>query len=95
MTDHSLRRRSNVLLAVAVGLIVVGLAAVATYVVNFVGLLDQADQSMAFWLLPFLLFGLSSALFGTVLVVLWLLLVNMDGRADPGADADRRRNDKE
>lgn len=67
----------------------------ATYVVSFVGLLDQADQSMAFWLLPFLLFGLSSALFGTVLVVLWLLLPNMDGNAAPGADADRRRNDLE
>lgn len=78
MIDRSLRRRSRVLLAIAVALVVGGLAAVATYVVHFVGLLDQADQSMAFWLLPLLQFGLAAAGVGTVLVVLWLLLVSTD-----------------
>ncbi|MEE4303918.1 MAG: hypothetical protein V2J19_07145 [Wenzhouxiangella sp.] len=78
MIDRSLRRRSRVLLAIAVALVLGGLAAVATYVVHFVGLLDQADQSMAFWLLPLLQFGLAAAGSGTVLAVLWLLLVSTD-----------------
>jgi hypothetical protein len=82
MIDRSLRRRSRALLAIAVVLVVAGLAAVATYVVHFVGLLDEADQSMAFWLLPLLQFGLAAAGSGTVLVVLWLLLVSTDRAAD-------------
>lgn len=78
--------KSNGLLILAVVLIVVGLASVAAYVFNALPVLGQADESLVFWLLPFLLFGLVSAGIGTVLAVLWLLLVS--------TDRDRREDER-
>jgi hypothetical protein len=78
MTDKHDKSRSRTLLVIGLALVVAGLLSVATYVVNFIGVLDQADQSMAFWLLPLLQFGLAASGVGTVLVVLWLLLISTD-----------------
>lgn len=86
MIDPSRRRRSRTLLTIAIAMIVLGLISVAAYAVGFFAVLDQADQSMAFWLLPFLFLGLAAAGVGAVLVVLWLLLVSTERSADP----DRR-----
>lgn len=78
MTDWCHSRRSKALLAIAVVLIVVGFSSVAIYVFNALPVLGQPDESLLFWLLPFLLFGLAAAGVGAVLVVLWLLLVSTE-----------------
>lgn len=75
-------RRSNTLLSVAIVLVAVGLLSVGIYAFNVLAVLDQADQSMVFWLLPFLLFGLAAAGNGVVLAVLWLLLVSTEGQGN-------------
>lgn len=77
-------RRSNTLLSVAIGLVVIGLLGVGVYAFSVLPVLDQADQSMVFWLLPFLLFGLAAVGNGVVLAVLWLLLVSTDGANSVG-----------
>ncbi|WP_376695539.1 hypothetical protein [Wenzhouxiangella sp. EGI_FJ10305] len=86
-------RRSNTLLSVAIGLVMIGLLAVGVYAFNVLAVLDQADQSMVFWLLPFLLFGLAAVGNGVVLAVLWLLLVSTEGPGNkgdgPGASGPR------
>lgn len=76
--------RSNALLSVAIGLVVIGLLAVGIYAFSALAVMGQADQSMLFWLLPFLFVGLASAGVGVVLAVLWLLLVNTDGASSEG-----------
>lgn len=78
MTDWCHSRRSKALLAIAVVLVVVGFSSVAIYVFNALPVLGQPDESLLFWLLPFLLFGLAAAGVGAVLVVLWLLLVSTE-----------------
>jgi hypothetical protein len=51
---------------------------VAGYGVGALSTMGDADQSMVFWLLPFLLGGLAMAGVGTVLLVLWLILVSSE-----------------
>lgn len=88
MTAWRHSRRSNALLVIAVVLVIVGLSSVAIYVFNALPVLGQPDESLVFWLLPFLLFGLAAAGNGVVLAVLWLLLVstNRTGRQATGQD---------
>ena len=66
------------LLAISAVLVCGGLLSIAIYVFNALPVLGQPDESLVFWLLPFLLFGLAAAGVGTVLFVLWLLLVSTD-----------------
>ena len=82
MSDRQSDRRTKALLTASLSLVAFGLLAVATYVFNVVSVLDQADQALAFWLLPFLLFGLAASGVGAVLFALWLLLVHVDRNGD-------------
>lgn len=84
MTGDRRNPRAQALRVLAVALIVVGLASVALYGVGVLSVLGEADQSMAFWLLPFLFGGMALAGVGTVLLVLWLLLISTEPE-------DRRR----
>ncbi|MDZ7789059.1 MAG: hypothetical protein U5L08_00910 [Xanthomonadales bacterium] len=78
MTAWRHSRRSKTLLAISAVLVGGGLLSVAIYVFNALPVLGQPDESLVFWLLPFLLFGLTAAGVGTVFFVLWLLLVSTD-----------------
>lgn len=73
-------------LAIALILMLSGLLSTAVYVVAFLGALGQFDQSLAFWMLPFLLLGLSAAGVGLVLLIVWLLLRTETVDAGPGRD---------
>lgn len=86
MSDSTNRTRASIVLALALVLILSGLLSVTVYVVAFLAALDQVDQSMAFWMLPFLLFGLSAAGVGLVLVILWLLLRSETVNGGQGPD---------
>jgi len=84
MTTWRHSKRSNILLAVALGLIAAGCLAVGGYVFSLVPVIGGPDESLIFWLLPFLFFGLAAAGMGIVLAVLWLLLVSTDGNRGEG-----------
>jgi hypothetical protein len=78
MSQRTHSVRSHALRVLAIVLIVVGVVSVAGYGVGALSTMGDADQSMVFWLLPFLLGGLAMAGVGTVLLVLWLILVSSE-----------------
>lgn len=93
MTAWRHTRRSNLLLVVALGLVGAGFLSVGVYVFGALAVVGEADQSMLFWLLPFLFFGLTAAGVGVVLAVLWLLMVSSDASRSEPAPIERRSDD--
>jgi len=78
MSRRAHSARSHALRVLAIVLIVVGVVSVAGYGLGVLSTIGEADQSLTFWLLPFLLGGLAMAGVGTVLLVLWLILVSSE-----------------
>lgn len=58
--------------------IIGGAAGVGSYAFEVWPQAGAADQSMAFWMLPFLLGGLLLICCGVALLVFWRLLMNSD-----------------
>ena len=83
--------RSSVLLAIALVLAGIGLLSLGVYAVGFVIAMGESDGSMAFWLLPFLLYGLAAVGVGTVLAVLWGLLRRLERDADVHRESGEQR----
>jgi hypothetical protein len=83
--------RSSVLLVLAAALGGIGLVSVGFYAIGFLNALGDSDGSMAFWLLPFLLYGLAAMGVGTVLAVLWLLLVRLEADVEEAPGRENRR----
>lgn len=67
--------RQRTLLVLGSMLIPAGTMLVGFYAFEAWSVAGAADQSMAFWLLPFLLGGLLLISFGVTLLVFWRLLV--------------------
>ena len=78
MTSQRNSLRARVLLLMGGVLTIAGTGSVGFYAFKAWSLAGAADQSMAFWLLPFLLGGLLLIGFGVALLVFWRLLVKSD-----------------
>ena len=75
MSSHRNNLRALVLLLVGSILIIAGAASVSFYAFQAWSLAGAADQSMSFWMLPFLLGGVLLLGFGVMLLVFCRLLV--------------------
>ena len=78
MSSHRNNLRALALLLMGSILSSAGTASVGLYAFEAWSLAGATDQSMAFWLLPFLLGGLLLIGFGVALLVFWRLLVKSD-----------------
>jgi uncharacterized membrane protein len=68
MTDRKLLPAISV--AVGITLIITGLFGIVSYIVTLYESSNQADQSLIFWYLPFLLFGFMFIIIGTLFTVM-------------------------
>ena len=70
--------RARALFITACLLIPAGMASVGFYAFEAWSVAGAADQSIAFWALPFLLGGLLLTVFGVMLLVFWRLLAKAE-----------------
>lgn len=84
MTGQGRSFRARILLLISGSLIVAGTTAIGLYAFEAWSVAGTADQSMFFWMLPFLLSGLLLIGLGGVLLVFRRLLVNeKNKRSEP------------
>lgn len=75
MTSQRKKLRARALILMGGALITAGTTSVGFYAFEAWSVAGAADQSIAFWMLPFLLGGLLLIGFGIMLLVFWRLLV--------------------
>lgn len=75
ISSQRYKLRARFLLLMGSVLIIAGAASVGFYSFEAWSVAGAADQSMTFWMLPFLLVGLLLVGFGAILLVFWRLLV--------------------
>lgn len=83
MSSQGRNVRTRILFLISGSLIVAGTTSIGLYAFEAWSVAGSADQSMAFWMLPFLLGGLLLIGLGAVLLVFWRLLVNEGNERRP------------